>query len=450
VALVDKEIIAFADPSIENPILILTPVERSTFDTAIENAIIQYKIVKMTDSIPNRDIKLAEVDVFETKFIEKEANFQISISDEMIQKVLNEYQTQIEEIGSFTNQFFAIISKIQNDNYDLFSKVFFFLNMQIDYNNGFTVQDYIEFITSNNLTFDLNTIEIFLSYFTTQKNRKMKRKLFEGYYNAFGNLYNFLIQQTIPENTGNLFYVRIENQMEKFTISPKVAYYSNETYKSFKEAEDSYWSLVSDFIDADISNDLNLASGVLTFNTTKYSTGLSERILNVSLNQGYDNFIKGIPIFMKKTSMKANFTFNKEDNDDLFKILSKSYKGIDKDEFFSLFEEMIADLVKYYENPANTDSNGNVLDYNDMNSLPDLDDFTNVKITELLTNTNFVDNNVETLKKIKFYNQFVNKFINKTSSSFINLETSLTTEFDNLNVVLLNLRTYLLVNGYFE
>lgn len=239
-ALPNKDIILFSDASIESPALVLTPAERLLFQNAIEQSIIVNKKLRILETVTSQEISLEEADADDTELILKEANFEISISEEIVQKVLLEYKAEIDEVGSATNQFFAIISGIQNENYELFSKVFFFLDMQIEYKNGFTVQDCIDFIVDNDLNLDLDSIEIFLNYFNTQKKRKMKRKLFEGYYDAFGNLYNFLIQQTIPENTGGLFYVRLSNQLEKFTIKPKVAYYSNQTYKSFKQAEDAY------------------------------------------------------------------------------------------------------------------------------------------------------------------------------------------------------------------
>jgi hypothetical protein len=376
---------------------------------------------------------------FYTLFVIDRALKNGQLPAELVDEVFKTYEDDLQDPASNASKFFRVLNTARTpDELKLFYDAFLLL-----INEDYVVDDFFSFLESNNLTISLAVLGIYIGDIRSAKINKMKEKLFNGFYPEYGNFYNFFFQSVSNEETNSLMIKKVlQSDSLDIKLKPRISYDTiGDFYSSYREAEESYWSLTKDFY-ASKGYTLNPGS-IFGMNLAGFETEYSKNILKFLFNRFSNNLVYGIPILLSKESVKTGYSFLTDQEENIGEILTNSFKGLTRDEFYEILNELVVELVEYY------DLVGNVIDYDDNLDLPDLLTFSVAKLSNFgsLDASNY---NVRLLKRLKFYKHFVAKFLKITDANAFSREILVEEEFVRLRNTITELREYLLARGKFK
>jgi hypothetical protein len=387
------------------------------------------------------DVTIVRPDGSTTSFTQSQTDI---ISKQLLDSVLLFYKSKIADSGSFENEFFRILASASSQReYNIFRNVFNFLYYNDVKNDGKNLEKFPSFISNNNFVPSIDTINLFIESLKEETRNRMKEKIFNGIYGEKGNPYNFFISRVVNGDSNLLMLKRIEfDRFKDLEVKSKISYDNIDGfYESFKKAEDDYWKLVKEFyISKGFSQNLNNQYGLNI--PASFGLDFSKNMIKIAFNRFANGLVYGIPVFMSKKANKETYSFIESQDNDFRSIMSDSFLNIPKDEIYLYLERMIDDLIAFYQ------EEDRVIDYNNINDLPDLAEFAEYK------NGQFASLDIslftpEILRSAKFHRYFLSDFLEIQNASAFNKERLVEEELKNLRSLFIDMRRYLLENGNF-
>jgi hypothetical protein len=430
-----------------------------------------------------------------------------TIQQEVVDSVLSGYEAALADSRSPYSLFFAALNSASGkDQYDVFRRVYFGLR-----DGRFSIDDYLVYVSTEGLEISIETISSYVRYSFEFKASRMREKIYNGNYAAYGNFYAFLGQRVINDPRSEAVFTIVEessqlfSQPNSFMLRPVISYDGEPgAYRSYSDAESDYWRIASEHLSQavlsglqELSATLEEGSRSLTFtpsdaqvrqltNITKTSGsgefGLNAMVSFEGLNAVGGNMtvsvphIKSGPVTFKvglppeyKTDLSfraINEAFNRHFSNSagyspllMSDVSSKSSYStsssssseiarIVRGAFLKISQEELYSEIERMIYDLVDFYDGQSPDYEDYLDLPDIRSFVESKLASIV-GAQRERLGLSDLVTLKFYNRIVAPFVQYESGAATALESDLDGEFSSLRSVLLGLRLALQASGNF-
>lgn len=360
----------------------------------------------------------------------------------IVEELMELYKDEIEDENSRYYKLFDTLARVNSTNaFQIFFIFFTNIGREI-----FTIEDYFMFLDNNELDVNYESIVKYLSEAKSNKVEIMNKRLKEGIYEVYGNLYDYIDRQSLDQDD-SIFYraTSLEDELftasEKFLFKPYIDYFDITAYRNKVQAEKDYWNIISNY------------NGTFSI-TSNRQVSMLKKILTL---KNYNN-TNGLPVFLKK-DLNKNLFFNDKDLDLLMtSLLKNTYNKFSLLEVKRYIKAMAEEIVEYYE-LISTEP----FDYsNESVMIPNIEDFLLYKVQKLYekftdnTNEEFTDNNTNItymdFKEINFYYSIMFDFadIDTSYGNPNQIQTRYTTMvdlYDDTRTEVLGLWNYIKING---
>lgn len=348
--------------------------------------------------------------------------------------LLEGFRDALGDPSSQAYEFFDFITTAEKENYPVVQRALY----ELFYDDYLSL--FFEYLAGNSREISFDSLSDYLDYRSTEQRRLVKEKLLNETYKGYGNATMFLINNVLSDPSNRLleFDSSLMENYRKFSVKPSVDYMENQAYRNLREAEEAYFSILEEF---SVANGFGY-TGANTYGMTfpvGYNMDLSKSILATLFNKEYGNRVKGTHLLMDTPSRKSGFTNDMEMNSDVFRVLSNDYKLMSREQFYEFYDSMVDEMVEY--------AKLNDLLWDEWEADDILESFLTQKLASLDSAT--ATYTIDKLKELRFYKVFLARYLGVTTDSSFDKIDEITTEFDDLRVVLVSAGDYLRQEGFF-
>jgi hypothetical protein len=171
------------------------------------------------------------------------------IDQAVIDSVIESYSAQLVSPSSDHSRFFSALAlATTEEQLDTFVRIYIELDR-----GDYTVDDFLVYARKSDSPISIDVISSFSRNNRAAKVAGMREKIFNGAFPEYGNLYSYINTKVLSDASNQAFLRDVQegddilSQGNWLLLKPRVAYGGTESYRTYSEAVEDYWNIVSSY-----------------------------------------------------------------------------------------------------------------------------------------------------------------------------------------------------------